>query len=658
MQLHDLRSHPVIKWFAYAGFAFIIISFVFFYGWNSAMRRHEDYAQSFGKVRADGALSFLPWRKWEMIGPDDVKNARGAVRQKKMSLLGPQLEQMLNQQGFNSEQLVSDSEAIEQAANIRLLDREADRRGIEVSQAETIDMLKQNRNMDARTFEMILKQQGLTADQFIAKLRETQKASRAQEAIAQDAHISLYDLWQEYLLVNEKLKLRMIAYPLDKFETKAEATQAELEEELQKNPDKYRVDAKRTYRYVKLSKDELRKKIQPTEPQIQAYYEQNPKKFERPQAAFIEDAFAPVGDDQSTTVAQMLITRFADRATTGSKLNALVDEIQTENPTGRIYFQDKRWIERTPQSIASNGPEFVSRALTMADNTLSTPVLSPRGRHVIHKLEGRAAGVKALTEVAEEAKKAYIESKTDEEFKAQTAKLRESIKRFSNIRDFAQEAALEDKQSTATLASSSFIPEIGSLADNAGYIRSLKVNQLSELIPGPDFVCALQVAEEMPSYLPKVEEVREKLEKEIKHRKAKELAEKAAKAALEQVRTGETFETVVKDAPTTIVLTKAFTRLDPVEGLGSPLINFIQQTTRVAKGSSGLTPYGFTEDDPQGYALWQVVDVESPTRKKFQEDRRSFERQYLQVLQLTFIEEWLADMRRKAEFTPLGRGAS
>ena len=65
----------MIRVFAYAGFFLIIISFVFFYGWDSSVSQGSGDAP-IARVRASVLLSFLPWRKWELIDPAEVPGAR------------------------------------------------------------------------------------------------------------------------------------------------------------------------------------------------------------------------------------------------------------------------------------------------------------------------------------------------------------------------------------------------------------------------------------------------------------------------------------------------------------------------------------------------------------------------------------------------------
>ena len=77
MQLSDLRTHPLIKAMMYVAFTLIIISFVFFYGWNPGQGGSGPGGnQTVARFRSTGILSFLPWRKWEGVSAGEVNYAQ------------------------------------------------------------------------------------------------------------------------------------------------------------------------------------------------------------------------------------------------------------------------------------------------------------------------------------------------------------------------------------------------------------------------------------------------------------------------------------------------------------------------------------------------------------------------------------------------------
>ena len=104
--------------------------------------------------------------------------------------------------------------------------------------------------------------------------------------------------------------------------------------------------------------------------------------------------------------------------------------------------------------------------------------------------------------------------------------------------------------------------------------------------------------EETEAYDPKLPEVREKVEKAYRQMRAVDLARQRADETLKIVQGGADFDKALADAPTPPVETIGFTRMDPVPGLGAPLIDFTKQTLGVDVGSTGMTAYGSDPKEP------------------------------------------------------------
>lgn len=651
MQLHDLKSHPVIKFFAYAGFFLIIISFVFFYGWGKNTQRKEQVEQRVARFKADDSMSFLPWRKWEYIAASEVAPARRQVIDRKIQLLGPEFGQLLSQQRMDLTGLATDKEAIQQAMDTRLLNEEAKRLGIVVTQEEIDNYIRQS-GWTAASLDGYLKTNNMTLDQFRNQLRQSQAALRAQNYIANQARASLYELWLEYVLVNEKITLKIAPYSIDKFEDKIQVTDAELQPYLDEHKKEFEVPAKRRYAYVKISMDDLKKKIEPTADQVKAYYEQHPADFKRDETVKVEDVFAPVNADQPTTAAQALLTAFKDSVTSGADWDQLVANVREKNDKARIYHREVGWIGRDQTSSSVYGKPYLDRAFGLNNDEVSSSVQSPSGFNVIHRLESLPAGVKTLDEVKDDATERFKDDKASEQFKAEAKRLKDELatKRYKTIREFAAGVKLEDGITTTVLASSATIPEVGGFPRDQTYLDSLKEGVLSGLFQSTEVLAVLQIVQEEKGHPATLAEVRESITAEVKAKKAAELAKAAADKAMNNIKTGAEFETAVADAPTTTVLTLPFTRGQPISDLGAPLIEFTEQSTKIDQGSTGISSYGRSADSPVGYAIWKVEKIDQPSRDQFKKDRRKFEHDFLQLKQLTTIEEWLADKRREAGF--------
>ena len=660
MQLNDLKTHPVIKYAAYFGFTLIIISFVFFYGWSSSSLQSAATSQAYARYRSTETMSFLPWRKWDLILTGEVREAAGVVADRKLALLGPQLASQLTLLGIRPESLATDEEAVQQAVDDRMLLREAKRLDMYVSLKEIMEHIRLAHS--EANVNQVLISRGWTFEQFTRAERDTRSTARVRNFIGNDARTSLYELWLEYKLLNESIMLSVATYPASDFLDQVQLSEENVQAYFEEHAEEYRIPAKRRYQYVTLTREEMRESVEPTTEQLQTYYEQNQVDFQRDEAVLLEDIVVLQAADQPTTQGQLLIALIDNELTTETSFSEVVDRYSEEYPDVRLRYRDVGWVERDDLSVSIHGRDYINRVFTLADDAISSSVQTPFGLHIVRRLQYRESGVLPLEEVADEVETRYREEKSGELFDERVESLGKEIERFDNLRDFAIAMDLEDGITSLVLATDSFLPEIGSLAQHANYIRSLRENRLSELIPLTDMVCALEVVEHQDSRIPPLDDVREDVEFRLKRAGSIDLALAAAQSALDEIRGGEEFETVINDALTTPVLTTPFKRTDleqliPLTGLNFPLIGFTQQTLRIGEGSTGVSAYGFSQDLPVGYSLWKVMSIEPPTKAQFALERRAFEADYLQLKQLTMVEEWLADKRKQAEFELLGNFA-
>jgi hypothetical protein len=228
------------------------------------------------------------------------------------------------------------------------------------------------------------------------------------------------------------------------------------------------------------------------------------------------------------------------------------------------------------------------------------------------------------------------------------------------LQEFAREKGFDYGETALIDAAETNLPGLADLSPHRSYVRTLRVGQVSEMIPLGDRVAAIHVLEEQPTYIPDLDEVRDEIREIVEVREAVDLARERAEAALGEVVAGRAMTAVARDEGTTTTLTPAVTRTSiaqgsPETGLVAPLIDFAKQTTQIEPGIVGVSPYGFeTGDRVQGYAVWRVRDIEAPIREEFLKEWRQFAANRILQVQNVIIEEALADLRSRTSYEVYG----
>ena len=69
-------------------------------------------------------------------------------------------------------------------------------------------------------------------------------------------------------------------------------------------------------------------------------------------------------------------------------------------------------------------------------------------------------------------------------------------------------------------------------------------------------------------------------------------------------------------------------------------------------GTLAMSPTGASLDSIQGYAVWRVAEIQSPSREAFQKQLPELRGALLTSREESFVNEWLGDQRRHMKQEP------
>lgn len=652
-KLQNMRDHRHLKWPVRIFFALVIISFVFFYGWNQSGRNKGGNERDFAKLRS-GDLN--PFARWQYITNNELAQSMDEAKREKLRQLPSQWAQMLQNQ-MNLERLVSTEDISRTAANDILIERAAANMNVHIPLQKVIDSLNESPDMTNAQLETIAAQRRMTPAQLLEQARRDEEISRVRQIKSLLAHASLFELWQEYSLDNEKMTLEMTAYPIASYESKVTVKDQDLEKYLADHKDQFHIPLQRRYAYLKVDKADLKTQLKPTELQLQAYYEKNQSQYLQKKGTKVEELFSPLTQTKSTSGTMGLIHAMESVRAEAAKeadWNALSQRLNKKDPT-RPVMRMETWIE--DNANPGRSPKYIERMKTMAKDQVSSPILESNGVYMFRVTDRRGEGVPPLKEIRGRVESDYLDKKVNEEFQAKATQLKDTIQQLKDksqsatpLRLVAQKLKLKDALTTKVKAADFVLPGVGSFSEDKEYLSGLKVNELSEVLQTPETAAVLQVVEENGDYDPKLAEVRKDVDLAYRKEHAVELARAEAEQSLNIVKGGADFKTALAKAPKPPFTTEPFTRRSPVQSLEAPLINFLKQTLKVGSGSIGMSAYGYDEKKPLGYAVWQVKKLEPPTQAEFAKERQRFEQDYLQGQRETVVREWLADARHQSDY--------
>jgi peptidyl-prolyl cis-trans isomerase D len=646
--LQGLRSPQRLAWLwktvIFGGFGLLIISFVFFYGWNHSSGGSQNV--EFARVHSG---SPLPWKRWIKISADQMSHARNSAVQSKVSLLPQMYQQVLQQYQMDLSGIVSNEDIAREAANRILLARAAEDRSVHVPRQEIISMIEAQGGTN-EALASAARASGLrSAAQLIELERSNADQGRLRALVGNVAHASLFELWQEYQISQETMDLQIAGYPASNFTAQVPVTEADLQAYLDEHKSSFEIPAQRRYAYVAYTLEQASAGIAPTEDELKAYYETHQKDYMEKAAREVVSLMVPLYNDASSTGVSQALASVRERAKAESSWTSLSREIEAANPGISPYPSGPEWVELEGSPRPA---EYLNALKALAVGDVSEPFVAQQGVYMIKVLSERGNQARPFDLVRTQVEAAYKQAKASETFDSMFQKFQaEAANHHENIRSFSQAIGIQDQLTTMVAALDPTIPGVATFSEDANYITDqLEVNHLSDPLRNQQAIAVLQVVEQSPAHVPALAEARNTVESAYRLEKARDIARQAAEAAQQLIASGADFKSALADAPKAPFDVPGVTRLQPISSLGGPLIGFRNQTLRARQGSYGLSVYGRSETEPEGYAVWSITALKPADQAKFTEERDRFERDYLDLQRRTIDQEWLRDLRAKADF--------
>ena len=443
-------------------------------------------------------------------------------------------EDMLRQLGIDQrllQQMIDEEAALAEAAKL----------GIDASDAElrerilTMSAFQENGRFigDERYRQLLqLQRPPLKPAEFEERLRRSLVVEKLRTAVTDWVRVAGDEVDAEFRRRNEKVKLELVTFQADKFREGVTVSDAELAQHFDANKDKYRIPEKRKIRYLLVDMQAMGAKVTLAPDDVQRYYEDNADQYSTPEQVRASHILLKTeGKDEAAvrTQAEDVLAKakggadFAELAKTFSE-----DEGSKEKGGDLDLFGRGAMV-----------PEFEQAAFTLQPGVISDLVKTQYGFHIIKVTEKRPAVTRALDEV-----KQQIEDQLKvERAQAQATRMAESasadIKKPADLDRVGKTRGFTVSESGAfqrdePIAGIGFAPEVGAWA------FQLAENEVSPPIRTSQGFVIIAVTGTQDAYVPKLDEVKEKVREDVTVKKALEAARlRAAGVAQEAAKSGD-----------------------------------------------------------------------------------------------------------------------
>ena len=435
----------------------------------------------------------------------------------------------------------------------------------------------------------------MTTADFERSLRRALQIEKLRNAITGWMSVSDPEVVTEFRRRNEKVKLDVVPITAEAFKSQVTVNDAELFAAFDKDKERYRIGEKRRIKYAILNVDQVRQTITVPEAEIEAFYKQNLSQYQTPaQVRASHILFKLDGKDEKAVQAQaeevlkMAKAPNADFPALAKKYSE--DESNSSNGGDLDYFGRGRMVA-----------EFEQAAFAMKNGEISNLVKTSFGFHIIKVVDNKPDSTRPLAEVRAELEEQLKWQKAQSEAEKVAKSLEATIKTQADLDRVAKERSMTVTE-TGLLASGEAIEGVGSQPELSGRLFGMKEGEITPAMRVAAGWVFATVTGRQDSYVPKLDEVRDRVAEDVKQTKATELAKTRAAAIAAELKTAKDFAAVAKKYNLEVKTTELVARGSALPDVG---ISDAVDTAAFALPQGGVSDAITT---PTGTAIVRVAE--------------------------------------------------
>jgi len=497
------------------------------------------------------------------ISANEFRRTYQAQLQAYRSAYGGQMnEQLLKQLGV-------EQQILQQMVDERAALAEARRVGIKVSDDEvrqrilSIPAFQENGAfIGEQRYQQLLRMQRppMTPSDFEENVRRQLTVQKLRSSLTDWLSVSDNELEQEYRRRNDKVKLAVVTFTADSFRNQVSATDADIASYFDGHKEDFKIPEKRKIRYLLIDIDAMRAKVVVPAADIERTYNNNIEQYSTPEQVRASHILLKTeGKDDAAVKAKA--EEVLKQARAGADFAELAkkyseDEASQKNGGDLDYFGRGRMV-----------PEFDQAAFSLEPGKISDLVKTQYGYHIIKVVDKKPATTRPLAEVRQQIQDQLAYERAQAQAADLAQALEKDIKSPSDLDRVAKDKGLAAQES-GFFARDEPILGLGPSPEVASRAFEMKQGEVAgPLRASRGFVFEALVAKQDP-YVPKLDEVKERVRDEVVKQKARDLSKQKAAEIDAKLKAAPDFEKAAKAAGFEAKTTELIARDSPIPDLG------------------------------------------------------------------------------------------
>ena len=474
----------------------------------------------------------------------------------------------------------------------------------------------------------------LTVGQFEDEFRRGLALDQLRSSLTGWMAISDAELEREYKERNEKVKMQVVALTAAVFRPKVSVSDADVAAHFESQKESYRIGEQRQIRYFVIDPALAKLKVVVTPNEIQRDYNDNIDRYRTP--------------EQIRASHILLKTEGKSEADVRTKAEAVLKEVKG----GADFAALAKRESEDEGSKASGGdlsyfsrgrmvPEFDTAAFGMQPGQTSDLVKSQFGFHIIRVTDRKPEVIRPLEDVRAEIQERLTMQKTNRMIGEQASRIAPSIKSAEDLDRGAAEAGTKVVTSEFFTKQSS-IPGVGmspQMSDAA--FRLKETTEVAGPVDTPRGPAFLALAAKKDPYVPKLDEVKDRVREDVTKVRAADMARKRAGEIADTLKSARDFSAAAKGLGLEAKETTLIPRGSPLPDVGaSKEVDAVAFTLPVGGVSAPISTGDAT-------VIVKVTERDDATPEELKKDRETFRAEVLNERRDRFFASYMTKAKER-----------
>jgi peptidyl-prolyl cis-trans isomerase D len=618
------------------------------------MRRHRDWLKwSLGLVCVAFVLFYIPdflrGTGADAASSDTIAKVEGheitagefrrtyqAQLQAYRSAYGANMnDQLLKQLGI-------EQQILQQMVDERAALAEADRLGIDVSDEEVrqrilaMPAFQENGGfIGEQRYQQLLRMQRppMMPSEFETNVRRGLTVEKLRASLTDWLAVAEKELEEEYRRRNDKVKLAVVSLSADSFRTQATASDTDVAGYFEGHKDAFKIPEKRKIRYLLIDVEAIRAKVVVPAADVEKAYNSSIEQYTTPEQVRASHILLKTeGKDDAAVKAKA--AEILKQAKAGADFAELAkknseDDQSAKNGGDLDYFGRGRMV-----------PEFDQAVFTMQPGQISELVKTQYGYHVIKLVDKKNAATRPLAEVRQQLNDQLAYERAQSQAADLASKLEKQITKAADLDKTAKDEGLTVQES-GFFARDEPILGLGPAPEAANKAFEMKQGDVAgPLRASRGFVFETLVEKQDP-YVPKLDEVKDRVKDEVIKQKARDLSKQKAAEIAAKLKAAPDFEKAAKSLGFEAKTTDLIAKDAPIPDLGaSPAVDDVAFTLPVGGVSDAIAT-------DNGTAVIKLLEKKAVTPEDWSASKDRFREELLSERRNRFFSAYMVKAKQK-----------